>query len=210
MKENTIAKKSYYCISFLFLLAIWLVGTPVKAQNVVVSPATGKLIAALTSGKEDGFENGSSALWRHNQLPLTITVADEGTLTPGRELANPAGNLNVLNGKIVFLGGSTQDSYMLVSLPRGYRFTGYSITLQNNMNGVTAFGHTWGKVDKSFYETNNGFDYSSPLGIAKDAQGNTTMSSTDTPDKFGTFTLSRQGGGRYGQSLVFQTTQKQR
>ena len=36
MKENTIAKKSYYCISFLFLLAIWLVGTPVKAQDVTI------------------------------------------------------------------------------------------------------------------------------------------------------------------------------
>lgn len=208
MKENTIAKKSYYCISFLFLLAFWLVGTPVKAQNVVVSPATGKLIAALTYEGEEGFENGCTALWRHNQLPLTITVADEGTLTPGRELANPAGNLNVLNGKIVFLGGSTQDSYMLVSLPRGYRFTGYSITLQNNMNGVTAFGHTWGKVDKSFYETNNSFEYNNSLGVAKDDKGNTTMSSTDTPDKFGTFTLSRQGGVDMGNRLYFRLHRK--
>ena len=203
MKENTIAKKSYYCISFLFLLAIWLVGTPVKAQNVVVSPATGKLIAALTGEGESGFGMGCSSLWRHNQLPLTITVADEGTLTAGKELANPAGNLNVLNGKIVFLGGSTQDSYMLVSLPRGYRFTGYSITLQNNMNGVTAFETKWGAVGKSFYETKSNFDYSNPLGVAKDDKGNTTMSSTDTSDQFDTFTLSRQGGVDMGNRLYF-------
>lgn len=206
MKENTIAKKSYYCISFLFLLAIWLVGTPVKAQDVVVSPSTGKLIAAFTSDKTDateiGFQNGNSALWRHNQLPLTITVADDGTLTAGNELANPAGNLDVSGDKIVFLGGSIQDSYMLVSLPRGYRFTGYSITLQNNLNGVTAFGQTRGAIDKWFYETNSTFDWNNPLGTAKDANGNTTMSSTDNQEKFGEFTLSRQGNDM-GNRLYF-------
>lgn len=193
MKENTIAKKSYYCISFLFLLAIWLVGTPVKAQNVVVSPSTGKLIAAYTSGTEEGFENGCSALWRHNQLPLTITVADDGKLTAGKELANPAGNMNVSDDKMVLLGGKKNDSYMLVSLPRGYRFTGYSITLQNNLNGVTAFGTKWGAIDKTFYETNSNFDWSNPLGTAKDAKGNTTMSGSNSQDKSGEFTLSRQG-----------------
>ena len=218
MKENTIAKKRYYCISFLFLLAIWLVGTPVKAQDVVVSPSTGKLIAAFTSDKsgetEVGFQNGSSALWRHNQLPLTITVADDGTLTAGKELANPAGNLDVRDGKIVLLGGEeydnrtpyygrvSHDSYMLVSLPRGYRFTGYSITLQNNLNGVTAFGQTWGAINKWFYETNSTFDWNNPLGTAKDANGNTTMSSTDTQEKFGEFTLSRQSNDM-GNRLYF-------
>lgn len=202
MKENTIAKKSYYCISFLFLLAIWLVGTPVKAQDVVVSPTTGKLIAAYTSGKEEGFGNGSSALWRHNQLPLTITVADDGTLTAGNELANPAGNLDVSGDKIVFLGGSTQDSYMLVSLPRGYRFTGYSITLQNNLNGVTAFGRTWGAIDKKFCETKR--DYETVLGTAKDAKDNKTetMSGNDTQTSFGEFTLSRQSNDM-GNRLYF-------
>ena len=202
MKENTIAKKSYYCISFLFLLAIWLVGTPVKAQDVVVSPSTGKLIAAYTSGSESGFENGSSALWRHNQLPLTITVADDGTLTAGKELANPAGNLNVSGDKIVFLGGSTQDSYMLVSLPRGYRFTGYSITLQNNLNGVKAFGQTWGAINKWFYETNSTFDWKNPLGTAKNANGNTTMSGSNSQDNSGEFTLSRQSNDM-GNRLYF-------
>lgn len=209
MKENTIAKKSYYCISFLFLLAIWLVGTPVKAQDVVVSPSTGKLIAAFTSDKTDtteiGFQNGSSALWRHNQLPLTITVADEGKLTAGNELANPAGNLDVSGDKIVFLGGSIQDSYMLVSLPRGYRFTGYSITLQNNLNGVTAFGQTREAIDKWFYETKS--DYTTILGTAKDANGNTTMSGSNSQDDSGEFTLSRQSNDM-GNRLYFRLHKK--
>ncbi len=204
MKENTIAKKSYYCISFLFLLAIWLVGTPVKAQDVVVSPSTGKLIAAFTSDKTDateiGFQNGSSALWRHNQLPLTITVADDDTLTAGNELAIPAGNLDVSGDKIVFLGGSIQDSYMLVSLPRGYRFTGYSITLQNNLNGVQAIGETRGAIDKWFYETKS--DYTTILGTAKDANGNTTMSGSNSQDDSGEFTLSRQSNDM-GNRLYF-------
>lgn len=82
---------------------------------------------------------------------------------------------------------------MLVSLPRGYRFTGYSITLQNNLNGVKAFGTTWGAINKLFYETNSNFDLSNPLGTAKDAKGNTTMSGSNSQDKSSEFTLSRQG-----------------
>lgn len=57
----------------------------VSAQNVTISPSTGNLIAALTGNygsgtTEIGFENGWSAMWRHEQLPLTLTVADQGKL----------------------------------------------------------------------------------------------------------------------------------
>lgn len=175
------------------------------AQNVVVSPTTGKLIAALTYEGEVGFENGSSALWRHNQLPLTITVADDGALTAGKELANPAGNLNVSGDKIVLLGGSPSDSYMLVSLPRGYRFTGYSITLQNNLNGVKAFGQNRGAIDKWFYETKS--NYTTILGTAKNANGNTTMSGSNSQDDSGEFTLSRQSNDM-GNRLYFRLHKK--
>ena len=48
-----------------------------NAQNVFVSPQTGKLIAALTSSQEVGFEKGWNSFWKHDQLPLTITVAGD-------------------------------------------------------------------------------------------------------------------------------------
>lgn len=108
-----------------------------NAQNVFVSPQTGKLIAALTSSQEVGFENGWNSFWKHDQLPLTITVADDADLTAAGDLKIPAANLNVSqNGEgLILMGGQPYDSYMAVTLPKGYRFTGYSITLQNNMDG---------------------------------------------------------------------------
>ena len=65
----------------------------IYAQDVVVSPETGKFVAALTSGNEVGFERGWSSLWRHDQLPLSLTVADDGELNSGGEFTTPAGNL---------------------------------------------------------------------------------------------------------------------
>ena len=71
----------------LCMIAIVLVcGLSANAQNVTVSPQTGSLIAALTTGSESGFENGYSAMWRHEQLPLTFTVSDFCNITEGGEL----------------------------------------------------------------------------------------------------------------------------
>lgn len=151
------------------MLLLVVFALPVQAQNVTVSPQTGKLIAAKTDGNEMGFENGWSAMWRHEQLPLTLTVADEGDLTSGGELANPAGNLieyqknATIGNKLVFAGGSAKDGFMVLSLPKGYRITGYRLVFLNNMNNTTLSGISAGKHDKTFYETKSDFSYSSPL-----------------------------------------------
>lgn len=130
------------------------------AQNVFISPETGHLIAAVTADQEVGFENGFSALWQHEQLGLNLVVADDGTLTGGGEIANPAGNLNIVDGKLTLTGGQSYDCYMVVSLPKGYRFTGYSITLDNNMNNYSySRSFETGNVRKTFYETGSDFDY---------------------------------------------------
>ena len=76
-----------------------------NAQNVFVSPQTGKLIAALTRSEEFGFENGWNSLWKHDQLPLTITVADDANLTEAGNLKTPAANINVSQN------GGRFDSY---------------------------------------------------------------------------------------------------
>ncbi len=69
--------------------------TGVVAQNVTISPQSGKLVAGVTYVGEVGFEKGWSSLWHHNQLPLTLTVSDKPDLTEGGMLKDPAGNMSV-------------------------------------------------------------------------------------------------------------------
>ncbi|MBR5697354.1 MAG: hypothetical protein IKX44_01850 [Prevotella sp.] len=149
----------------LALLSLLMVPLAMMAQNVTISPTTGSLMAALTSGTEVGFENGWSAMWRHEQLPLTFTVADQATLTDGGEIANPAGNIreyqknNTVGNKLVLAGGVPYDGYMVLSLPKGYRITGYRMVLLNNLNGTTVEGINAGTQDKVIYETASNFNY---------------------------------------------------
>lgn len=157
-----------------------------NAQNVFVSPQTGKLIAALTSSQEVGFENGWNSFWKHDQLPLTITVADDADLTAAGDLKIPAANLNVSqNGEgLILMGGQPYDSYMAVTLPKGYRFTGYSITLQNNMDGKRYANFDFVSMDKVFYETNDQFSTSSYKAIAR-------INASDNKE----YTIERQSKG---------------
>lgn len=183
--------------AFLFAFA------EANAQNVFVTPQTGKLIAALTSSTEAGFQRGWNSLWKHNQLPLTITVADGGELTDAGELKTPAANLNLSeNGDaLVLSGGQQYDSYMVVTLPKGYRFTGYNMTLQNNMDRTTFGGFTFTTMDKAFYETNSAFDESSAMSVAKNDAGETVMTGGDKKE----YTIARQskGNGDMGNRLYF-------
>lgn len=154
------------------------------AQNVTISPSTGNLIAALTGNygsgtTEIGFENGWSAMWRHEQLPLTLTVADQGTLTPGGELDFPAGNISVYNGNLVIMGGQSADLYLEVSLPKGYRFTGYKLVMLNNLNGKKVNNMDIGNnVTKRMYETNADFNTNAALSSSP-SMGGTNSSTTE-------------------------------
>lgn len=136
-----------------------------KAQNVTISPSTGNLITGLTYEGEVGFQNGWSSLWRHNQLPLTLHVSDKPDLTSSGVLADPAGNIRLDTDRNLFvmMGGTTVTTHMSISLPKGYRFTGYRIVLLNDMNGNTYGGFDISSVNKRLYETNSSFDYNSAL-----------------------------------------------
>ena len=151
-----------------------------SAQDVTISPTTGHLVAAYTSGSEVGGKAGWSSLWRHEQLPLSVTVADDPDLTPAGEIANPAGNLYNKNGQFVVLGGQIEDGRMMLSLPKGYRFTGYKIVLANDNVGTNfpAYG-TIGGVQKSFYETGSDWDYTNFKARAERNGGTWTMSSSN-------------------------------
>ena len=157
---QTKKRRWYRTIVLLFLLCLY---GHTQAQNVTISPKTGKLMAALTEDHEVGFQNGWSSLWRHDQLPLSLTVADYPDLTPSGELKRPAGNIAIENNELVLLGGMTRNLYMEVSLPKGYRITGYTLVMKNNLNGKTVRGMKLGKVTKKMYETNKDFN----LGSAK-------------------------------------------
>ena len=146
------------CLTFMLLLAMAF-STSTQAQNVTISPSTGKLIAALTYENEQGFQHGWSALWKHDQLPLTFSLADDPNLTEGGEFSIPADNISLNNDKYVIAGGQTKDMYCVISLPKGYRITGYKIVLLNDLNGKTVNNLRYGSISKRFYETDKDFDY---------------------------------------------------
>ena len=141
------------------------------AQNVVISPTTGKFVAALTDDDEVGFQRGWSSLWRHDQLQLSLSVSDEGGLDAGGEFTNPAGNLLRKDDSSFYIaGGSASNSQIILSLPKGYRITSYEIVLLNENNGRTISETKCGNITKSFRETDSGF--SQTKAYAKSANGN--------------------------------------
>ncbi|MDY3104227.1 MAG: hypothetical protein SOW45_05905 [Prevotella sp.] len=147
-------------------IGIWICQlnvTQAVAQNVTISPTTGKLVAGLTYEGELGFERGWSSLWRHEQLPLTLTVSDKGDISESGVLKNPAGDiiLDTSQDKYVVVSGQplTAELHMCISLPKGYRFTGYRMVLLNNVNGKTISDLELATIDKQMYETGSDFDF---------------------------------------------------
>lgn len=216
MKKNKLFRKGRLMLAAIGFLSVF---SGANAQNVFVSPQTGKLITALTSSGEVGFENGWNSLWKHDQLPLTITVADDANLTDAGDLSNPAANINVSqNGEgLILMGGQQYDSYMSVTLPKGYRFTGYSITLQNNMDGKNYANFDFASMNKVFYETNDRFDKSNNKAVARITAGDNKEYAIERQSKAGEdmgnhlyFLLARSSDGFYGVTIksfeIFFTT----
>lgn len=146
-------------------IGIWICQlnvTQAVAQNVTISPTTGKLVAGLTYEGELGFERGWSSLWRHEQLPLTLTVSDKADISGSGVLTDPAGDiiLDPLQNKYVVVSGSPlkTELHMCISLPKGYRFTGYRMVFLNNVNGKTIGDMELARIDKQLYETGSDFD----------------------------------------------------
>jgi len=100
-------------------------------------------------------------------LPLTLHVSDNNTLTESGLLKDPAGDIrldDVLNQNLYIIhGGASVSTHLSISLPKGYRFTGYRMVLLNNMNGRKVANLYREAINKRMYETNSSFDYSVPL-----------------------------------------------
>ena len=154
-------------LAVLWVCLAFLHGSKAYGQNVTISPSSGHLIAGVTHEGEVGFQNGSSSLWRHNQLPLTLHLSDNGTLTESGVLKDPAGDIrldDVLNQNLYLIhGGTTATTHLNISLPKGYRFTGYRMVLLNNMNNRKVAGQDRKAINKRMYETNSSFDYNNAL-----------------------------------------------
>lgn len=172
------------------------------AQNVVISPTTGKFVAAKTLGSEVGFERGWSSLWRHDQLQLSLSVSDDKGLDAGGEFTNPAGNLLRKDDTSFYIaGGKSKNSQIILSLPKGYRITSYEIVLLNENNGKTISELNCGRISKSFRETDSGF--SQTKAYAKSANGNYQMSRDNENTEY-VIKRTSTGKGDMGDHLYFQ------
>ena len=104
--------------------------------GVTIGPNNGSIITGQAGGNLDdsGIGRGMGSMWRHEQLPLTMTTSDIAMLTSAGELADPSCAIDKYNGKLIIGAGQTQ-TFVVVSLPKGYRITGYRLELQPNIYG---------------------------------------------------------------------------
>ena len=157
--------------TILTLVALLLGATQVKAQDVLIDPVRGSLVSSVTNQEETGFKLGLGALWRHEQLALSLNATDRDDITPSGEVGTPSAVLGIRQGsdgvkRLTIIGGR-RPSFLVVSLPKGYRITGYEIVLVNdlvgsNANVVPPGVPTTGQnaVDRNFTNINSGNELS--------------------------------------------------
>lgn len=212
MENSTkgILKKWHALVAIFFLAAF---ATNVQAQNVTIRPDNGSLITGQAGGNVDdsGILRGMASMWRHEQLPLMMTTSDIANLTSAGELADPSCAIDVYNGKLIIGAGQTQ-TFMVVSLPKGYRITGYRLVLQPDVYGNNIQLHSgknsWniGSDDQmSFYETpawSSGSPYGDnthstqltcpdAIATATAADGSTVMQNNNATNRAKEFVITR-------------------
>ena len=137
------------------------------AQNVTIKATNGSTIAAVKNGgaTDTFFGAGGFATWQHEQLSMVLTTSDGTALTPNQQLDNPANNLFTSGNHMQIAKGQADGAnvcYVSLSLPKGYRFTGYNIVFSKSNetkgsgNGAISFDSP---VTSRFGET--GSDFSS-------------------------------------------------
>jgi hypothetical protein len=151
-----------------WLLMLFLLITGVNqgwAQNVTIKATNGSTIPARKDGgaKDTFFGAGGFATWQHEQLSMVLTTSDGTVLTPNEQLDNPANNL-FTSGNYMQIGKGQVNGanvcYISLSLPKGYRFTGYEIKFKKSTetkgSGDTAISFdspvtsSFGETDKTF------------------------------------------------------------
>lgn len=106
------------------------VGMAAAAQTVSISPKTGNVIS-VASYEDESHLDKFGGVWVHNQLPMTLVTSDKSDLMESGMMKEHANNVAVVDDCLVFASGSpvTTVNHMSLSLPKGYRFTGYKIVM---------------------------------------------------------------------------------
>ena len=163
--------KNRCLVTCLTLIAMLMTSIGVKAQTVHIGLDNGSLLTGVaTQGNDSGWEQGFSTLWRHEQLSLSMMASDRDKLEDSGEVGYPS---NVYakhsvvshndNDKQFCIIGGRRPSFIVVSLPKGYRITGYTIVLSNDLQGSN-FGGRFSSINDNdegsgsygtmrFYET---------------------------------------------------------
>lgn len=70
--------KNKCLVTSLAIIAMLMMSLGVKAQNVTIGPKNGNLIVGQAGGQntDSGINRGLFAMWRHEQLGLTMTTSD--------------------------------------------------------------------------------------------------------------------------------------
>lgn len=167
----------------MLLLLLLVAGvTNTLAQNVTIKATNGSMVAALATGYEDlGYKSGGFATWQHEQLSMVLTTSDQTNKTPSGQLDNPANNI-YSDGSHLQLANSSTPCYVSISLPKGYRFTGYTI-----------------KFSKPNQLTKGPEDDVSSQVVLNDADNNSTFGETDRNFSYitsATATVSKGGSAQ--------------
>lgn len=154
----------------LALLVLLMVPFAMMAQNVTIKATNGSTIAAVKSGTGQAgdtfFGLGGFATWQHEQLAMVLTVSDGTDLTKNGQLDNPANNLFTAGNYMQIAKGAHPGStgvapanvcYVSLSLPSGYRFTGYTIKFTKPKNAQNSEFNTTDGEQSTFGETNSSF-----------------------------------------------------
>lgn len=115
------------CVATAVLLTV---GMAAAAQTVSISPKTGNVIS-VASYEDESHLDDFGGVWVHNQLPMTLVTSDRSDLMESGMMKEHANNVAVLDGCLVFASGqpATTVNHISLSLPKGYRFTGYKIVM---------------------------------------------------------------------------------
>ena len=129
------------------------VGMAAAAQTVSISPKTGNVIS-VASYEDESHLDKFGGVWVHNQLPMTLVTSDKSDLMESGMMKEHANNVAVVDGCLVFASGRPASivNHMSLSLPKGYRFTGYKIVMdyENDSEALSTFK----EMDATFNKTN--------------------------------------------------------
>ena len=149
---------------WMLFLSIMFTSLSLQAQNVTIRANNGSTIAAVKNGgaTDTFFGLGGFATWQHEQLSMVLTVSDGTSLTPNGQLDNPANNLFANGNYMQIAKGKVNNAnvcYATISLPSGYRFTGYAIKFTKPRNAQNSEFNTGnnGTQPSTFGETNSTF-----------------------------------------------------